>query len=165
MIPSIYGLIKRLNTEINQCLLKNFAKPGFLIFFSCFNSDYKLYSYDEVASAFHMIPNNTSFIKYIKRTSAIPMAWITTINSNSREPSYAFPDFKQSVKQQIAALAISSKTAYKFLRDNVKVLSVKQQLKWCDILQLSSDAIDWSTIYENNYYVTNKLNCSNFKSD
>ena len=35
MILSIYGLIKWLNTEIKQCLLKHFAKPGFLIFFSC----------------------------------------------------------------------------------------------------------------------------------
>ena len=32
MIPIIYGLIKRLNTEINQCLLKNFPKPGVLTF-------------------------------------------------------------------------------------------------------------------------------------
>ena len=68
------------------------------------------------------------------------MAWITTTNSNFNEPSYAFSDFKQTVKQQITALGSSSKTAYKFLRDKVKVLSVKQ---WCDILQLSSDAIDW----------------------
>ena len=35
IILSIYDLIKQLNIEINQCLLKNFAKPGFLIFFSC----------------------------------------------------------------------------------------------------------------------------------
>ena len=32
MIPNIYGLIKRLNIEINECLLRNFAKPEFLIF-------------------------------------------------------------------------------------------------------------------------------------
>ena len=32
MIPKIYDLIKRLNIEINPCLLKNFAKLGFLIF-------------------------------------------------------------------------------------------------------------------------------------
>ena len=129
MIPNIYGLIKRLNTEINQCLLKNFAKPGFL-FFQLLNTDFELYSYDEVALAFHMIPNNTSFIKYIKLISAIPMAWVTTTNINSHEPSYAFSDFKQTVKQQIAALSSSSKTAYKFLRDKVKVPPVEQQLKW-----------------------------------
>ena len=108
MIPNIYGLIKRLNTEINQCLLKNFAKPGFLIFFQLLNSDYELSSYDEVASAFDMIQNNTSFIKYIKLISTIPMAWIAITNSYSHEPSRAFFDFKQTAKQQIAALDSSS---------------------------------------------------------
>ena len=58
-----------------------------------------------------MIPNNRRFIKYIKLILAIPMAWITTTNSNFHEPFYAFSDFKQTVKQQIAALGSSSKTA------------------------------------------------------
>ena len=107
-----------------------------------------------MASDFHIIPNNTSFIKYIKLISAIPMTSITTSNCNFHKPSYSISDFKQTVKQQITALGSSSKTAYKFLRDKVKVLPVEQQLNWCDILQLSSDAIDWSTIYKNNYFAT-----------
>ena len=95
-----------------------------------------------MASAFHMIPNNASFIKYIKLVSAIPMAYIITINSNYHKPSYVFSDFKQTVKQQIAALGSLTKTVYKFLRGKVKVLPVEQQLKWCVVLQLPSDAID-----------------------
>ena len=92
------------------------------------------------------------------------MARITTTNSNSQEPSYTFSDFKQTVKQQIAALGSSSNNAYKFLRDKVKVVPVKQQLKCCDILQLSSDAIDWSIIiYENNYYITNDTKLRSFQ--
>ena len=61
-----------------------------------------------------MIPNNTSFIKYIKLNSAIPVAWIATINRNSYAPFYAVSDFKQAVTQQIAGLGSSSKIAYKF---------------------------------------------------
>ena len=76
---------------------------------------------------------------------------------------YAFSDFKQTVKQQNAALGSSSKTAYKFFRDKVKVLPVKQQLKRCDILQLPSDTIDWSTIYENNYCATNETKLRSFQ--
>ena len=109
--------------------VEEFCKAGIFDFFQLLNSDFELYSYDEVASAFHMIPNNTSFIEYIKLISAIPMAWITTTNSNSHNPSCAFSDFKQTVKQQITALGSSSKTAHKFLRDKVKVLPVKQQPK------------------------------------
>ena len=110
-----------------------------------------------------MIPNNTSFIKYIKLISAIQIAWITATNSNFHEPSYAFSDFKQTVKQQIIALSSLSKNAYKFLRDNVKVLPVKQELKCCDILQLPSGAIDWLTIYENNYCATNETKLRSFQ--
>ena len=91
--------------------VEEFCKAGIFDFFQLLNSDYELYSYDEVASAFHMIPNYTSFIKYIKLISAVPMAWITTSNSYSHNPFYAFSDFKQTVKQQITALGSSSKTA------------------------------------------------------
>ena len=59
-------------------------------------------------SAFDMIRNNTSFIKYITLISTIPMAWIAATNSNFHEPSHAFFDFKQTVKQQIASLNSSS---------------------------------------------------------
>ena len=50
------------------------------------------------------------------------MTLIAAIKSNPREPSYSFSDFKQTVKQQIAAVGSSSKTAYKFLSAKVKVL-------------------------------------------
>ena len=99
----------------NQAMfIEEFCKAGIFDFFQLLDSDYELYSYDEVASAFHVIPCNTNFIKYIKLISAILMDWITTTNSNSHEPSYAFSDFKQTVKQQITALVSSSETAYKF---------------------------------------------------
>ena len=90
--------------------VEEFGKAGIFDFFQILKSDYEFYSYDEVASAFHMIPNNASFIKYIKLVSAIPMAYIITINSNYHEPSYVFSDFKQTVKQQIAALGSLTKT-------------------------------------------------------
>ena len=102
--------------------IEEFCKAGIFNFFQLLKSDYEIYLYDKVTSAFHMIPNNTSFIKYIKFVSAILMTWSTTINSNSHEPSFAFSGFKQTVKQQIAALGSSSKTAYKFLRNKVKVM-------------------------------------------
>jgi len=33
-----------------------------------------------------------------------------------------------------------------------KILSIKQQTKWCDILQLDSSAVNGLKIYENNYF-------------
>ena len=49
------------------------------------------------------------------------------------------------------------------MRDKVKILPIKQQLKWCNILQLPSDTIDWSNIYKNNYYATNETKLRSFQ--
>ena len=57
--------------------VEEFCKAGIFDFFQLINSRYELYSYGEVALAFHTIPNNTSFIKYIKLILDIPMACIT----------------------------------------------------------------------------------------
>ena len=153
--------IKRLNSEINQCLLKNFAKPGVLIFSSCLT---RTMNYTHTINWHQHSPR-----------SQIPRALLNALNSfqlfqwpgitisNSHEPSYVFSEFKQTVKQQIAALGSSNKTAYKFFRDKVKLLPVKQQLKWCDILQLPFDAIDWSTIYQNIYYAANETKLRSFQ--
>ena len=40
--------------------VKEFCKAKIFDFFQLLNSDYELNSYDEVESAFHMIPNNTT---------------------------------------------------------------------------------------------------------
>ena len=91
--------------------VEEFCKIGIFDFFQQLKLDYELYSYDKEGSAFHMTRNNTSFIKYVKIISAIPMAWITPLNINFHKHSYAYSDFKQTVKQQIAALCSSSKTS------------------------------------------------------
>ena len=43
----------------------------------------------------------------------------------------------------IELLGHPNKTAYTFLREKSKILPIKQQLKWCDILQTSPESIDW----------------------
>ena len=59
-----------------------------------------------------------------------------------------FYHLKQNVKEQVDRLGKSNKTVYSFLRDKRKILPTKLQQKWGEILQLSSDNID----YENNFY-------------
>ena len=51
-------------------------------------------------------------------------------------------------------LGQSNKTAYTFLKAKSKILPIKQQLKWCDILQISPEFFDWKKVYENNYFST-----------
>ena len=47
----------------------------------------------------------------------------------------------------------SNKTVYT-LREKSKILPIKQQLKWCDILQIPPECIDWKKVNENNYFLT-----------
>jgi len=43
---------------------------------------------------------------------------------------------------------------YHFLLQKTKILPIKHQNKWCDILQLDSSSVNWSKVYENNYFAT-----------
>ena len=63
----------------------------------------------------------------------------------------------------IELLEQSNKTAYAFLREISKILPIKQQLKWCDILQISPEFIDWKKVYENNYFSTIETKLRSFQ--
>ena len=57
----------------------------------------------------------------------------------------------------------SNKTAYTFLREKSKILPIKQQLKWCDILQIPPESIDWKKVYANNYFSTIETKLRSFQ--
>ena len=99
-----------------------------------------------------MTPNNQSFVKYIKLISALPLEWIN--NDYSASGLHKFIEFKKKMLSQIELLGQSNKTAYTFLREKSKILPIKQQLKWCDILQIPPESIDWKKVHENNYFST-----------
>ena len=63
----------------------------------------------------------------------------------------------------IELLGQSNKTAYTFLREKSKILPIKQQLNWCDILQTSPESIDWKKVYENNYFSTIETKLRSFQ--
>ena len=100
--------------------VEEFCKPGIFYFFQLLKSDFEFYSYDEVASAFHMTPNNTSFIEYIKLISAIPMAWTTTTNSNSHNPSCAFSDLNKLSKNKLLLWAAQVNPLINFCETKLK---------------------------------------------
>ena len=112
----------------------------------------ELFSYDEITIIFGMTPNNQSFVKYIKLISALLLEWIN--NDYPTNGLHKFIEFKKKMLSQIELLGKSNKTAYTFLREKSKILPIKQQLKWCDILQILSESIDWKKVYENNYFST-----------
>ena len=64
---------------------------------------------------------------------------------------------------QIELLGQSNKTAYTFLSKKSKILPIKQQLKWCENLQIPPESIDWKKIYENNYFSTIEAKLRSFQ--
>ena len=85
-------------------------------------------------------------------TSAIPLAWQDETQSNQH-----FLLFKEKIIQLVALLGKSKKTVYTFVRDKNKVLPIKQQQKWCEILEILPSSIDWSKVYNNNYFATREI--------
>ena len=81
-------------------------------------------SYDTLSADFGLIPNNYSFVKHVKMTSAIPLAWQDETQSNQH-----FLLFKEKIIQLVALLGKSNKTVDIFVRNKSEVLPTKQQQK------------------------------------
>ena len=96
--------------------------------------------------------------------AAIPVNWLDE-NSNLTSNSYAF--FEEKSLQKIAQFGKTNKavyTLYNFLRETNKIQPMKQQLKWCEILQMFPDSTDWKKIYESIYFATNKSKLRSFRN-
>ena len=59
---------------------------------------------------------------------------------------HKFIELKKKLLSQIELLGQSNKTAYIFLKEKSKILLIKQQLKWCDIIQIPPESIDWKKV-------------------
>ena len=92
---------------------------------------------------------------------ALPLEWIS--NDYPANGLHKFIEFKKKMLSQIKLLGQLNKTSYTFLREKSKILPIKQQLKWCEILQIPSDFIDWKKIYENNYFSTVETKLRSFQ--
>ena len=91
-------------------------------------------------------------------TSANPLAWQDETQSNLH-----FLLFKKKIIQLVALLGKSNKTVYTFSRNKNKVLPFKQQQKCCEILQILPSSIDWSKVYNNNYFATRETQLRSFQ--
>ena len=108
-----------------------------------------------------MTPNNQSFAKYIKLILALPLEWIN--NDYPANGLHKFIEFKKNMLSQIELLGQSNKIAYSFLTEKFKILPIKQQMKWCEILQSPPDYIDCKEVYENNYFSTIETKLRSFQ--
>ena len=142
---------------LNKCMkyrnkpafYEEFFEAGIYDLYQLKKPNNELFTYNEKAIIFGMTPNNQSFVKHVKLISALPLEYINNdYLANGLHKSIAF---KQKMLSQIELLGQSNKTAYTFLREKSKILPIKQQLKWCKILQIPPDSIDWKKVYKNNY--------------
>ena len=153
-----FWLNKNVKYQNKPLFIEEFFNAGILDFEQLLHSDGNMKSYDTLSADFRLTPNDYSFIKHAKITSAIPLAWRDEIHSNQH-----FFLFKEKIIQLVALLGKSNKTVYTFLSKKNKVLPIKQQQKWCDILQILPSRIDWSKVYNNNYFATRETKLRSFQ--
>ena len=82
---------------------------------------------------------------------------------NETQSNQHFLLFKEKIIQLMALLGKSNITVYTFLRNKNKVLPIKQQQKWCEILQILPSSIDWSKVYNNNYFAIRETKLRSFQ--
>ena len=120
------------------------------------NGNFK--SYDEIATECNLIPNNRSFIEYIKLISVVPHRWqLNSVFDNQRN------EFIENVLQNLQTYGKSTKSFYDYLFSKIESLPRKQQTRWNEELNLSISTDDWSTIYKCNYDVTPETKLRSFQ--
>ena len=85
--------------------------------------------------------------KFFPRTkNAICPLWATTL-----QPFYYLAFYQTDLRRRFNMIKSNQiKTAYTFSREILKISPIKQQLKWCEILQIPPDPIDLKKVHENN---------------
>ena len=129
------------------------------------NGNFKLYN--EIATEYDLIPNNRSFIEYIKVISAVPHhQQLYSVFDNQRN------EFIENVLQNLQTYGKSTKSFYDYLFSKIESLPSKQQTRWNKELNISIGTDYWSTVYKCDYEVTpetklrlfqNKLESSSYK--
>ena len=120
------------------------------------NGNFK--SCDEIETEYDLIPNNRSFIEYIKLISAVPHRWqLNSVFDNQRN------EFIVNVLQNLQTYSKSTKSFYDYLFSKIESLPRKQQTRWNEELNLSISTDNWSTIYKCNYDVTPETKLRSFQ--
>ena len=120
------------------------------------NGNFK--SYDEIATEYNLIPNNRSFIEYIKLISVVPHRWqLNSVFDNERN------EFIENVLQNLQTYGKSTKSFYDYFFSKIESLPRKQQTRWNEELNLSISTDDWFTIYKCNYDVTPETKLRSFQ--
>ena len=121
------------------------------------NGNFKLY--DEIAAEYDLIPNNRSFIEYIKLISVVPHRWqLNFVFDNQRRI-----EFIENVLQNLQTYGKSTKSFNDYLFSKIESLPRKQQTRWNEELNLSISTDNWSTIYKCNYDVTPETKLRSFQ--
>ena len=115
----------------------------------CPNNDFL--SYDELAKKHKLVPNNVSFINFIKMKAAIPHSWETNSNTYCQED---MPLSVEDLHEIHFPEGWTTKSAHQSLSTAKMRLLLKQQNSWQRDLGVIITENDWKAIYVNNFLST-----------
>ena len=151
-------LNKSLKYKGRPLYIKEFSDAGIVDAQQIVDINGNFKSYHEIATEYNLIPNNRSFIEYIKFISVVPHRWqLNSVFDNQRN------EFIENVLQNLQTYGKSTKSFYDYLFSKIESLPRKQQTRWNEELNLSISTDDWSTIYKCNYDVTPETKLRSFQ--
>ena len=101
-------------------------------------------SYDELAKKHKLVPNNVSFINFIKMKAAIPHSWETNSNTYCQED---MPLSVEDLHEIHFPEGWTTKSAYQTLLTAKMRLPLKQQNSWQRDLGVIITENDWKAVY------------------
>ena len=108
-------------------------------------------SYDELAKKHKLVPNNVSFINFIKRKAAIPHSWETNSNTYCQED---MPLSVEDLHEIHFPEGWTTKSAYQYLLTAKMRLPQKQQNRWQRDLGVIIIENAWKAVYKINFLST-----------
>ena len=91
-----------------------------------------------MAAECNLLPNNQSFVKYVKLILAIPLDWQFDSNYINRRSSYI-----HDVIENLKLYGKSAKSFYCYLFSKFDSPPIKRQSRWTNELNLPSDSVNW----------------------
>ena len=114
-------LNKSLKCKVRSLYIEEFSDAGIVDAPQIVDINGNFKSYDEIATEYDLIPNNRSFIEYIKLLSAVPHQWqLNSVFDNQRN------EFIENVLQNLQTFGKSTKFFYDYLFSTIESLPSKQ---------------------------------------
>ena len=153
-------LNKNVKYKRNPLIISKFINAGICFHAQLLDGNGNYMRFSDLACKFSINSNSQTNKDYVTLYLAVPETWENRASSTLIYNTNV--DFLNIVKQKSLDSWVSTKNVYLHLTGNHEG-PIKHQIRWLNDLSIDSRAINWRTIYCNNYFCTTETKLRSFQ--